>query len=309
MRDVFQKQICAARIVFTIPFAVFLFIATAPSASAGPILGPNLSAFAILGGAGVTFDGGAPASVITGSVGGCCNAVAITGAIPTDYTYSGGTLYLADGTVPTTAHTELGTAMAALEGMTAASLSSLDNNSITGLGPGVYSVSVTDFNTTLILDGGGNTNALWVFLLPSSLTTASSSNVIVQNTGADAGVYWVMEAGTATLGSNSTFVGNILAYASANLGTNVTDSCGRLLTQTASVTLAGNDTIGIGCSGVLAGSNGLSGGGTLNAENGVIPLAPSYVPEPSAFFCLAPCLAGLVIQRKLARSKLAKSRA
>jgi hypothetical protein len=164
---------------------------------------------------------------------------------------------------------------------------------------------------TLTLDGYGNANALWVFLLGSSLSTDSFSNVVVENTGAGAGVYWVLGSSvTPDLGSGSTFEGNILAHASIAASTFVSVPCGRLLTQVESVTLAGTDTIGGPCSGVLAGSNGLSGGGTLNAENGVItPLAPSYVPEPSAFFCLAPCLAGLVIQRKLARSKLAKSRA
>src|SRR4030095_8253927 len=101
--------------------------------------------------------------------------------------------------------------------------------------------------------------------------------VNVFNTGPGAGVYWVMGAGSATLGSNSTFAGNILANQSITLGTNVTDPCGRLLTQVASVTLAGADTIGIGCSGILAGSNGLSGGGTIT--NGVVnPLPPAFVP-------------------------------
>jgi hypothetical protein len=288
MRTAFQRG--SARAVVITLVATFLFFATAHSASAETILGPNLGTFAILGGAGVTFGGGAPPSEITGSIGACCNATAITGAIPTDYKFSGGTLYLADGTVPTAAHNELVIAIAALEGMSAVSLalSSLGANSTsaTGLGPGVYAVSVTDLNTTLYLDGGGNTNALWVFLLPTSLTTASNSNVILENTGAGAGVYWVMGA-SATLGANSTFVGNILADASISLGTNVTDSCGSLFTNTASVTLAGHDTVGIGCSGA--------------------PFPDA--PEPNAFFYLAPCLAALVIERRRSRSKPSTSRA
>ncbi len=108
---------------------------------------------------------------------------------------------------------------------------------------------------TLTLDGGGNANALWVFPVGSALNTASSSVVKVINTGAGSDVYWVLPtgSGSATLGSNSTFEGNILANQSITLGTNVTDSCGRVLTQVASVTLAGTDTIGIGCSGILLG--------------------------------------------------------
>jgi len=108
---------------------------------------------------------------------------------------------------------------------------------------------------TLTLDGGGNANALWVFQVGSALNTASSSVVKVIKTGAGSDVYWVLPtgSGSATLGSNSTFEGNILANQSITLGTNVTDSCGRVLTQVASVTLAGTDTIGIGCSGILLG--------------------------------------------------------
>ncbi|MBZ5622113.1 MAG: DUF3494 domain-containing protein [Acidobacteriia bacterium] len=120
-----------------------------------------------------------------------------------------------------------------------------------------------------------------------------------------------MGAGSATLGSNSVFEGNILANEMIGVGTNVTDPCGRLLTQVAGVTLAGTDTIGIGCPG-LAGSNGLGAGGTLSIVNGtpvITPLAPDLIPEPSTFFLLAPCLAGLAILRKLSRSKLTKSRA
>jgi len=274
---------------------VLFQVATAPNASADPILGSNLSTFAILGGAGVTIDG--TGSVITGSVG-ASPTISITGA---GYSISGGTVQ-SGGATAAAAQNELGTAITALEGMTAASLSSLDNNSITGLGPGVYSVSVTDFNTTLILDGGGNTNALWVFLVSSSLTTASSSVVDVINTGSGAGVYWVMEAGSATLGSGSTFAGNILASSSITPGTTATDPCGRYLAQTGSVTLDGTDTIGISpCSGTLAGSNGLSGGGTLSlGPNGgpvITPLEDSRIPEPGTFVLFGAGIACLAARR------------
>src|ERR1035437_6833667 len=258
MKNTFQR--CAARSVLIIPFAAFLY---SPSvALAGPILGSNLSTFAILGGAGVAVNG--TGSVIYGSVGGCCVAPAITGSSPTNFTQSGGTVYTAANAVTSTAHDELVTARTALNllgpGTIEPSLSNLT------LGPGVYTSTATNFTGTLTLDGAGDANALWVFLFPSSLTTASS-NVILKNTGAGAGVYWVVGS-AATLGSDSVFAGNILAYSStAATGSNVTD-CGRLLTETASVTLAGTDTISIGdCSGgVLAGSNGLSGGGTLDPK-------------------------------------------
>jgi hypothetical protein len=266
-----------------------------PSAHANPILGSNLSTFAILGGAGVAING--TGSVITGSVGGCCNATAVTGVIPTNFTISGGTVQMG-GATATSAQGELATAITALGGMTPTStVSSLGGLT---LGPGVYSSSSTmDLTGTLTLDGGGNANALWVFLVGSALSTASSSVVNVTNTGAGAGVYWVLPtgSGSATLGSNSTFAGNILANQSITLGTAVTIPCGRLLTQVASVTLAGTDTVGGACSGFLAGSSGLSGGGTIIGGT-VTPLPSATVPEPSTFLFLATGLIGGVVRMR-----------
>ena len=156
-----------------------------------------------------------------------------------------------------------------------------------------------DLTGTLTLDGQGDANALWVFQVGSALNTASSSVVNVINTGAGAGVYWVLKtgSGSAVLGPNSVFAGNILANIGIAVGTNVTDSCGRLLTQTASVTLAGTDTIGIGnsCSGILAGSNGLSGGQIVNGVGA--PLAPSSVPEPGTVMLLGAGIAYLLARR------------
>src|ERR1035437_9043352 len=107
MKNTFQR--CVARIVLIIPFAAFLY---SPSvALATPILGTTLSTFAMLGGAGVAVNG--TGSVITGSVGGCCNAFAITGW-PANFTDSGGTVYTAASSVTNTAHNELITARTAL---------------------------------------------------------------------------------------------------------------------------------------------------------------------------------------------------
>jgi hypothetical protein len=275
--------------------------ATVPNASAGPILGSSLNTFAILGGGGVTIGG--TGSVITGSIG-AYPTTSITGVIPTNFTISGGTVQSGGGTAMS-GQSELTIAMNALTnmglGITRSSLGGLT------LSPGVYSsAAIMDLTGTLTLDGGGNANALWVFQVGSALNTASSSVVNVINTGAGSGVYWVLPtgSGSATLGSNSTFEGNILANQSITLGTNVTDSCGRVLTQVASVTLAGTDTIGIGCSGILLGSNGLSGGGTITTlPSGAmvvtpLPFAPvGPVPEPGTVVLLGAGIACLVARR------------
>ena len=261
-----------------------------------PILGSDLSTFAILGGGGAALNG--TGSVITGSVGACCVAVAVTGVIPTNFTISGGTVQNG-GITAAAAQGELVTAMTALSNATHTGTESSLGGLV--LGPGVYSSSGTmDLTGTLTLDGEGNANALWIFQVGSSLSTASSSVVNVINTGAGAGVYWVLPttSGSASLGSNSTFEGNILAQIGIAVDTNVTDSCGRLLTQTASVTLAGTDTIGIGnsCTGFLAGSNGSSGGQilTINGVPVAAPLAPASVPEPGTFALLLSGLLAMV---------------
>jgi hypothetical protein len=280
-----------------------------PNANADGIIGTNLSTFAILGGAGVAING--TGSVITGSVGSYPNVAptAITGTIPTNFTEPVGTVQIGGGTA-TSAQGELGTAINGLSGMTptAPPISSL--GTIT-LGPGVYSASSTLTLTggTITLNGGGNANALWVFQVGSSLTAQSNTVINVINTGPGAGVYWVMPAGSAMLDPNVTFEGNILANASITLATNDTDPCGRLLTQTASVTLAGMDIVGAGCTtglggstALLAGSSGLSGGGTLTTSGGTttVTTAPfqstggggnTSVPEPPTFALL---LAGLL---------------
>jgi len=279
-----------------------------PNANADGIIGTNLSTFAILGGAGVAING--TGSVITGSVGGCCVATAVTGVIPTDFTISGGTVQSGGG-VATSAQSELGTAIKGLSGMTPTSPSPISTLGTITLGPGVYSASSTLTLTggTITLNGGGNANALWVFQVGSSLTAQSNTVINVINTGSGAGVYWVMPAGSAVLDPNVTFEGNILANASITLATNDTDPCGRLLTQTASVTLAGMDIVGAGCTtglggstALLAGSSGLSGGGTLTTSGGTttVTTAPfksiggggnTSVPEPPTFALL---LAGLL---------------
>jgi len=259
----------------------------ASPALADPILGSDLASFAILGGGGVTIGG--TGSVINGSIG-AFPTTSITGVIPTNFNISGGTVQ-SGGPTASSAQGQLTTAITALSGMTPTGGTVTSLGGLT-LGPGVYSSSSTmDLTGILTLDGGGNANALWVFLVGSALNTASNSVVNVTSTGAGAGVYWVLPttSGSATLGKDSVFAGNILANISITADTNVTDSCGRLLTQTASVTLAGTDTIGIGCTGILAGSNGLSGGGTITSGAvNTLPSAP--VPEPETYAML---LAGL----------------
>jgi hypothetical protein len=111
------------------------------------------------------------------------------------------------------------------------------------LAPGVYSNgSSVGITGTLVLDAQGNPNAVWVFQIGSTLTTATSNSSIVLAGGAQSSnVYWQVGS-SATLGTGTDFAGTIMAQASitANTGARVD---GRLLARTGAVTLNGNSII------------------------------------------------------------------
>ena len=66
-------------------------------------------------------------------------------------------------------------------------------------------------STPLVLDGGGDTNAVWVFQIGSSLTTNTPlGNVSVTNGGQAKNVFWVPTS-DATIGVGTTFNGTIVA--------------------------------------------------------------------------------------------------
>ena len=109
--------------------------------------------------------------------------------------------------------------------------------------PGVYkrasSVAITG---TLILDGQSNPDAVFVFQIGTTLTTASTNSNIILIGGAQAcNVYWLVGS-SATLGTSTTFAGNIIAYASITVNTGAFVN-GRLAARTGAITLDGNDII------------------------------------------------------------------
>ncbi len=63
---------------------------------------------------------------------------------------------------------------------------------------------------TLTLNTLDNPDALFVFQIGSTLTTASSAVVDVLNPRSDTGIFWQVGS-SATLGTSTVFAGNILA--------------------------------------------------------------------------------------------------
>ena len=114
------------------------------------------------------------------------------------------------------------------------------------LTPGVYFfASSAQLTGTLTLNNLGNPNALFVFQIGSTLTTASSSSVIFSSSLADPNVFWQVGS-SATLGTTTAFQGNILALTSITLNTGATIGCGSALARNGAVTLDSNK-IGGGC--------------------------------------------------------------
>jgi Ice-binding-like/Bacterial Ig-like domain len=111
--------------------------------------------------------------------------------------------------------------------------------------PGIY-IATTTLGITgiLTLDGSTNPNGVWIFKVGSALTTASggvgtpASQVILIGGASPHNVFWVLGS-SGTLGTNSVFVGTIMAKASITLTTGATLN-GRALAETGQIALDSN---------------------------------------------------------------------
>jgi len=283
---------------FSLAVLLLVFPLLARSVRANSISLGNTAPFAVLAGSAVTntgpttIDGNVglwpgPVSALSGT--GLCpgaNCLNLTGTIDA----TNGVAMNAQGDL-TTLYTTLG-----LKPLTT-DLTGQDLGGLT-LTPGVYKFSSSaQLTGTLTLDAQNNPNAVWIFQIGSTLTTASGSEVSIINQASNAnnGLFWQVGS-SATLGTSTDFEGNIVALTSITLLTGATDDCGRILARNGSVTLH-NNTIGIGCTGEdvsnESGSGGLSGGGSGVGGGG-------NAPEPSTLL-LAGCgiLALLALRRKI----------
>ena len=109
------------------------------------------------------------------------------------------------------------------------------------LAPGTYCFSSTA-GLTGTMKLTGSAAAVWTFQIGSALTTAVASHVILAGGAIPDNVYWAVVS-SATLGTNSSFQGNIMALASITLNAGST-LLGRALAQTGAVDMtAGGATI------------------------------------------------------------------
>jgi hypothetical protein len=104
---------------------------------------------------------------------------------------------------------------------------------------GVYCFASSAFLTgQLILDGQGNANSVFIFQMGSTLITASNASVILINGAKACNIFWQVGS-SATLGTYTSFTGNILALASITVTTGTTSN-GGLYALNGAVTLDTN---------------------------------------------------------------------
>lgn len=108
--------------------------------------------------------------------------------------------------------------------------------------PGVYAATAKaplSLSGQLVLDGQNNSSAVFIFQTDSTLITSSGSSILLVNGASECNVFWQVGS-SATLGSGSVFVGNILALTTITVDSGVTVR-GRALARNGEVTLI-NDT-------------------------------------------------------------------
>ncbi|MGA7560417.1 MAG: ice-binding family protein [Terriglobales bacterium] len=167
-----------------------------------------------------------------------------------------GTLYLVASPVTAQAQTDLTVGYNDAAGAPCGTdLTGQDLGGMT-LGPGVYCFSSSAGLTgTLTLDAYGDPKAQWIFQMGSTLTTASESSVLivlghkVKKDGPmplwskgqrGCNVYWQVGS-SATIGTGSNFLGQILALTSITLNGGVLK--GKALASNGAISITGQETV------------------------------------------------------------------
>jgi len=206
-------------------------VGVSSAAAAQPTVGlGKATSFAVLGGSTVTNTG---ASKISGDLG-VSPGTAVTGFPPG--LVSNGAIHAADA-LAAQAQADLTTAYVDAAGRTPETAVPADLSGKT-YGPGVYAGGTLGLTGTVTLDASNDPNAVFIFKAASTLITGSSSKVAFINGANPCNVFWKVGS-SATLGTNSTFVGTILALTSISAQTQATIQ-GRLLARNGAVTLDTN---------------------------------------------------------------------
>ncbi len=204
-----------------------------PGGGPAPSALGTASTFVILGGSTVTNTGAT--TTIVGDVG-VSPGSSITG-IPAGQP-TGGTIHVNDAAAAA-AQADLTIAYNDLAGRAR-------NATMTGINlggrtfqPGVYFwASSAQLTGNVTLDAQGDPNAVFIFQIGSTLTTATNAQVNLIGSAAANNVYWQVGS-SATLGTGTQFRGNIVALSSITLVSG-TSLSGRALARNGAVTMDAN---------------------------------------------------------------------
>lgn len=238
-----------SRKLFLAALGLTAVVPTASSAQAPP-LGTTAN-FSVLANAGITNTGN---TIITGTAalpGDIGSVTATITGFPPGLVTPPGVIHPIGDAPTMTALNSLGIAYDNLAARSpTANLTGQNLGGLT-LIPGVYTFnSSAQLTGTLNLNALGNPNAVFIFNIGSTLTTASASAVTLLNGAQGGNVFWRVGS-SATLGTTTSFSGDILAQASVTLNTGSRITCGAAWARTGAVTLDSNtitvcDLIGAG---------------------------------------------------------------
>jgi uncharacterized repeat protein (TIGR01451 family) len=211
--------------------AVLIGVPSSASAATAPVPMGTAANFAVLAGSTITNTG---PTIINGNLG-LSPGTVVTGFPPGQVN---GNMDVADS-VAAAAQTDLTAAYnnAAARTPTATVSSELGGTTVT---PGVYDSAAGTFalTGTLTLDAQGDPNAVFIFQAASTLITAAASNISLINGAHASNVFWVVGS-VATLGSNSTLQGTLMALSSITLTTGANVD-GRVLARDGAITFDTN---------------------------------------------------------------------
>ena len=219
--------------VALIGIAVCLVFAAIPIgiAQAAPVNLATAQPFVVLSGAGVTNTG---SSVLNGDLG-VSPGTSLTGfGLPA--VVNGATH--ANDAVAAQAQSDLTTAYNVAAGQPVPPGNDLTGTNLGGrtLTAGAYGFSTSaQLTGQVTLDAQGDPNAQFVFVIGTTLTTATASSVVLTNGASPCNVHWKVGS-SATLGTSTAFEGNLMALETISLGSSVT-VLGRVLARNGEVTL------------------------------------------------------------------------
>jgi len=216
--------------VIIVHWLALMFVGQNATAVQAPVSPGSSAKFAVLAATTVTSSG---VTKVNGLLG-VSPGTAVTGSLRVS-----GMIH-AGGRIAAKAQTDLTTAYNDAAGRKIDALTVEGNLGGLTLTPGLYkSTSSLEISSgDLTLDAKGDTNAVFIFQMGSTLTTTAARQVILRGGAQAANIYWQVGS-SATLGTISVFKGNILALTSITLQNGAAVE-GRLLARTAGVTLDSN---------------------------------------------------------------------